>query len=88
MSRSHVERNRTVKSEQTEKLIEFKDNKERLIQRLSEKTGAKSSALEMIKSESKSHEKILPKETSKIQQTEIKNEKHITPSKDGFSMEM
>ena len=64
------------------------DNKERLIQSLSEKTGAKSSALEMVKSESKVQEKTLPKETSKSQQIEIKQEKHITPSKGGFSMEM
>lgn len=64
------------------------DNKERLIQSLSEKTGAKSSALEMVKSESKVQEKTLLKETSKSQQIEIKQEKHITPSKGGFSMEM
>ena len=45
------------------------DNKERLVKSLSEKTGAKSSALEMVKSENKTHDKALSKDGSKSQQT-------------------
>ena len=63
------------------------DNKERLIQSLSEKTGAKTSALEMIQSESKEKTTSLTHQKSKEQDTFVK-EPSSFKAKTDFSMEI